>query len=384
MSVRKRVLKTGRIRFVCDYKDNQGKRRHRTFGTKTEAETFSKRTNVELLDNLHVADGATISVLAAAYVWIKAGQTAGLERSTITQRLEHVELHIQPFFKLMRLTLVSIRTIRAFQTWLRANGRSEAMVRKVSTSLYGILAEALELQFIARHPMHGMRRAARSVTTRQRLEIGRDIPTMNEVAQLIAALNDAPEWRPVLLTMLFSGIRASEARGLRWSDLDLTNKVLHVKQRADRYQKIGPPKSRAGTRSVPIGSRLANTLKAWKLACPPSQLGLAFPGRFGHVLTHESLVNMGLKPAIIRAGLVTAEGKARYSGLHTLRHWHASWLINRVVDGGQELPVKQVQERLGHSNITMTLDTYAHLFPPIDDGRLDAAEDRLMLIRNES
>jgi len=54
---------------------------------------------------------------------------------------------------------------------------------------------------------------------------------------------------------------------------------------------------------------------------------------------------------------------AKYPGLHALRHFYASWCINRKVDGGLELPPKLVQERLGHATITMTMDVYGHLFP---------------------
>jgi hypothetical protein len=53
---------------------------------------------------------------------------------------------------------------------------------------------------------------------------------------------------------------------------------------------------------------------------------------------------------------------AKYTGLHALRHFYASWCINRVVDGGLELPGKVVQERLGHSSIVMTMDVYGHLW----------------------
>jgi integrase len=55
--------------------------------------------------------------------------------------------------------------------------------------------------------------------------------------------------------------------------------------------------------------------------------------------------------------------QAKYYGLHSLRHFNASWLINRKADGGLELPPKEVQTRLGHSNIAMTMDVYGHLFP---------------------
>ena len=65
--------------------------------------------------------------------------------------------------------------------------------------------------------------------------------------------------------------------------------------------------------------------------------------------------------------------------MHGLRHFYASWLINRLEDGGQGLPPKVVQERLGHSSINITFDTYGHLFPRGDDGdQTDAAELRLL------
>jgi integrase len=51
-----------------------------------------------------------------------------------------------------------------------------------------------------------------------------------------------------------------------------------------------------------------------------------------------------------------------------LRHFYASWCINREKDGGLELPLKMVQGRLGHSTLAMTADTYGHLFPSNDDG----------------
>ena len=68
--------------------------------------------------------------------------------------------------------------------------------------------------------------------------------------------------------------------------------------------------------------------------------------------------------------------KAKYPGLHALRHWFASWCINRKVDGGLELTAKAVQERMGHSSITVTFDTYGHLFPMVDEKQALETADR--------
>jgi integrase len=67
--------------------------------------------------------------------------------------------------------------------------------------------------------------------------------------------------------------------------------------------------------------------------------------------------------------------------MHAFRHFYASWLINRKVDGGLELPLKIVQARLGHSSIVITSDVYGHLFPSTDDGKeMAAAADALFAV----
>ena len=121
-----------------------------------------------------------------------------------------------------------------------------------------------------------------------------------------------------------------------------------------------------------------NTLRGWKLTCPQSDLDLVFPSKFGRVEHHATVVRRGLAPAMIRAGVVV-DGRAKYTGLHALRHFYASWCINRRIDGGLELPAKVVQERLGHSGISMTMDTYGHLFPRGDDAAELAEAERSLL-----
>ncbi|MEK1855411.1 MAG: hypothetical protein AAAC48_26990, partial [Phyllobacterium sp.] len=69
----------------------------------------------------------------------------------------------------------------------------------------------------------------------------------------------------------------------------------------------------------------------------------------------------------------------KYTGFHAIRHFYASWCINRREDGGLALPPKMVQERLGHSSITLTMDTYGHLFPRNDDGEELAAAEQALL-----
>jgi integrase len=90
-------------------------------------------------------------------------------------------------------------------------------------------------------------------------------------------------WRPLLLVAAFTGLRASELRGLRWSDVDLKANKLTVRQRADRYNIFGPPKSAAGQLDIPFGPTVANTLREWKLQCPKGEIDLVFPNTKGKI-----------------------------------------------------------------------------------------------------
>jgi integrase len=80
------------------------------------------------------------------------------------------------------------------------------------------------------------------------------------------------------------------------------------------------------------------------------------------------------------AGLIDQKGKPKYTGLHSLRHFYASWCINSLDRGGLGLPPKVVQTLLGHSTMAMTTDTYGHLFPGDADvhDRLAAATRDLL------
>jgi hypothetical protein len=85
--------------------------------------------------------------------------------------------------------------------------------------------------------------------------------------------------------------RRGPRRRLRWSDVDLKTNEPHVRQRVDRFGKIGPPKSDSGTRTIPFGADLALALKTWKLACPKGEPDLVFPSRGGTVSWYPNFVD---------------------------------------------------------------------------------------------
>ncbi|MDI7865066.1 site-specific integrase [Rhizobiaceae bacterium n13] len=377
MSVRKREWTTPKgetkSAWVVDYFDTSGKRRLKTFplGKKKQADQFAATASVEVRDGVHVADSASVTVEKAGALWIASGETAGLERSTINQRKSHLENHIVPLIGQVLLSKLTVPAVREFEDKMRQEGRSPAMAKKVLTSLGSILADAGERGLATRNPVRDIRGSRKGRERRSerrqkgRVEVGVDIPTRDEIKALVASLDD--HWRPLLVTTIFTGMRSSEIRGLRWQDVDFKRGEIRVTQRADEFGEIGKPKSEAGIRTIPVPPLVINALKEHRLKQPNGTV-LVFGNPEGEPRSHTNIINKGLIPAMIRAG-VTVEGKAKYTGLHSLRHFYASWLINRKEDGGLGLPAKMVQERLGHASIVMTMDVYGHLFPRADDGR---------------
>ena len=252
---------------------------------------------------------------------------------------------------------------------------SRAMAKKVLGSLKAILKDAKRRGNVAQNVAADV-----SITTQGRtkpkLEIGRDIPTGAEIQRIVDAAG-LGRGRALLMTAALTGMRASELRGLRWADVDLSKRQIHVRQRADRYRKIGNPKSAAGMRTIPIGDMVVNTLRQWRPQCPKGLENLVFPTGAGTIENHANIVQRILDPAQVAACVVDGQGAPKY-GLHALRHFYASWCINRKADGGLELPPKTVQARLGHASIVMTLDRYGHLFPAQDDGTELAAAERAL------
>jgi integrase len=370
MSVRKRVWTTRlgeqREAWIVDYSAN-GERHIETYDKKKDADAREAEVTVNVGKGIHIAPSKTPTVREAGKIWLDG--CAGLERATTEAYKQHFRLHIEPYLGVYRLAHLTPAAIRQFEDKLRAAKRSPAMVKKVLTTLGTMLADMQERGLVAMNAVHGLKKERKRGKERQaerrkrgKLKVGVDVPTREEVREIIAHLSD--RWRPIIMTAAFTGLRASELRGLRWKNVDLKKAELHVRERADRYLKMGEPKSESGERTVPLPPMIVNVLREHKLRAGGE---FVFANGEGNVEYHANILHRGFEPAQIAAKVVDDHGKPKYA-LHALRHFYASWCINRKKDGGLELPMKVVQERLAHSTINMTADVYGHLFPSNDDG----------------
>jgi integrase len=358
--------------WIADYTDGTGKRHIKTFAQKKKAVDYAAKTKVDVNAGVHVNSDLTMA--AVADKWVKAREADGLERATLRQYRQHVRLHIVPRIgssaKLKNFTRGHVEQFRS-DLLTGDNKLSPALARKVWVSFKSMLKNE--------HVSHlaGNVRISTSKRNKRKLEVGRDMPTTDEVRRLIAAAESKPKLHTLLKVAALTGLRASELRGLRWSDVDLKSNELQVRQRVDRFGQIGPLKTASGTRTVPFGADLALALKAWKLQCPRGELGLVFPSSVGTVIGDRNFARR-LEPVFAAAHVVKKNGKPKY-GPHALRHFFASWCINPKDRGGRELPAKVVQEWMGHASITITLDIYGHLFPSSTDRSEITASEKALL-----
>lgn len=347
-----------------DYRDQNGKRRSKQFTRKKDAEAWATEAKWEVSKGVHNAESDSITVAKAAELWLDSARAKGLESKTISSYESTARLHILPLLGKEKLAKLRKPTIEQFKDNLLANDRSRDRVKRTISYLSLMLAEMERRGFVATNVAKGVRVV---IPKRDSTEVV--IPEPEELRALLEHADD--DFKPFLLTAMLTGMRASELRGLGWDEVDFKENVIRVTRRADEAGKFGPPKSKAGRRSIPMSPRLAKELAAWKLRCPKTWDKLVFPSPEGKVWSYGNLMRRRYWPLQIKAGVSVIvpdpdDGfpvwfdtdemvfDAKYS-LHALRHATASLWIRQGVD------LKRLKTWLGHSSVQLTIDRYGHI-----------------------
>jgi integrase len=321
MSVRKRSWKNAKGEpqeaWIVDYVDQMGKRHIETYARKKDADERRAAIKVEVSKGIHTPSSSSLTVAQAAEDWITAVEIEEPERSTLTLYRQRVKDHITPRIGNEKLAKLTTPRVHAFRDdLLQTCGRE--LAKSVLSIFKSILRDARRRGNVAQNVAEGVT-IAPDKRAAGRLEVGVDIPTPAEISKILAAA--VPGWkRSLLVTAVFTGLRSSELRGLRWPDVDLTRGEIHVRQRADRYNAIGRPKSWSGIRTIPIGPFVVNTLREWKLKCPGRDTGkrteddepikeqhFVFPTRTGRIASRSNIVVAVLWPTLIDAGVTVQE-----------------------------------------------------------------------------
>lgn len=304
---------------------------------------------------------ATDKLTLAAYLhqWLDGADVDRERRaSTLRGYRTNIERHIIPRLGKTRLGQLQPVHVQQLLRELRAAGLAEKTVTYVHATLRVALADALELELLARNPAQTVRRRGRKRGAQGEGFQVKPLDQEGVQRLLVAARGEDLE---VLFTVgVALGLRRGELLGLRWRDVDLPGRQLRVVHQLQRERDKGlvlvPVKTAGGERVVDLPDVLVAQLQAHKERQGFLQRAardrwhtrdLVFCSQFGSGIETTSLFRVWSRIRE-RAGIEVR--------LHDLRHTAASLLLAQGVE------LWQVSKILGHSSYQFTLDTYGHLY----------------------
>jgi integrase len=253
--------------------------------------------------------------------------------------------HVQPVLGARRLDGITRADVRLLIADLRSRGVGEASIEMAVRFLSSTLARAVDEERIVRNAARGMR------LSRARAREPRYLSD-EEVLGLVEA--SPHRYQAMILVLAYGGLRLGEAVALRVDDVDLMRRRITVARSAvdvggKRVEKDTKTHRR---RTVALPALVADVLADHlaRFSEPHDPVAIVFASERGGPVQHANFRNRVFRPAAEAAGLIPPPT------VHDLRHTAAALAILRGAG------VKQIQEQLGHSSVTVTLDRYGHLF----------------------
>jgi integrase len=351
------------------------KRITRTFATKEEA-SESLREHLDRLGKGGFTQGsASMTLTEWMAMWVEREERrvrAGtLKPRTLEGYASHLRLYVAGSeVGGTRLDRITRDALERLYDDLSSRGLSASTVHRVHATIRRSLSDAVERSILASNPATGAHKAPTSMKVKTRPWDQTEVGTF-----LASEVVRADRHYPALHLAAMSGVRRGELLALRWSDLDMETCRLAIRRGVVRTRNqglvIGDPKTEAGKRTIVLDSQTVNVLRLhrqrqriehrWMTRDEVSDDGYMFPNTRGALIDPDTFTGHFVR-LIKKADL-------RKTRLHDLRHAHASHLI---AIGKSAL---FIQHRLGHSDITVTLGTYGHLFTEMEaDDVEDAAE----------
>lgn len=357
----RRHTRDGATRYEVAFLDGDGRQRWRTVATLREA----RQLRADLVSKVGHGERVTSSRMTFsefADEWL-AGQEARLRPKTRECYSTNLRLHVKPRLGRRRIGEITADDVARLVGEIEQEGKAAWTISGVLTVLGRVLGAAERRGLIAANPVRRLEKGERPRIER------REFPALDHAAigRLIAG---APvKYRTLIALSLLTGVRQSEALGLRWSDVDVRVGVVRVRRQLDRSGALVEPKTRAAKRDIPIPASLARLLAEHRLESRYSAGDeFVFCSSVGTPLGHRGIVRRGLQPALVAAGLP-------HLRWHDLRHVAASLMI------AEGMSVPYIACVLGHASPAITLSTYAHVFASAEHG--DRARERMELAFGE-
>ena len=360
--------------------DDHGKRKYISYnvtGTKKEAEREAARLEAKYHDgSLIESSHMTISE------WIEEWLTVWAKQQVTERTYRDYEkiLHDKIMPRLGRFTLSKAQNMaKAFQEAIdevakESGGRTGQYTHMI---LKQAMKKAVETRKMERNPLEFVQRPkAQKQQEIRPLDTGEIKTFLTTVSALWSMENGAPIY-PLFKFMLDAGCRPGEALALKWSDLEDDYHTARIQRSLERTPdgwNEKAPKTAGSRRTISLTDSTAAILKRYAKIQKAHMMAhrdryqdhdYVFANTNGQPMDKHNLVRRYFKPALEKAGLPNTVR------LYDLRHTVATQLLKANINP------KIVAERLGHANITMTLNTYSHVLPSMQQTAVKALEDML-------
>ncbi|WP_307132804.1 tyrosine-type recombinase/integrase [Streptomyces aurantiacus] len=255
----------------------------------------------------------------------------------------NVRRHLKPDIGHLALTQLSVPTLQRYLNQRLAGGQSVRKVQTLREIVSSALTRAMREEILTRN-------VAKLVEVKDTYKRGTVIrPWVPAEARRFLEVAIEHQWFPAFLISVLYGLRRGEVLGLRWRDIDFDNMEIHIEQqvfRAGGKVQIGPVKTRAGERDLPLLGVVGPLLERWTKQYGGLGDGLAFTTSTGQPIEPQNYTRAFKR--------LCARYQIRAIRLHDLRHGVATLLKDLGV------PDKDVQLIMGHSNISITQKIYQH------------------------
>lgn len=371
------------------------------FHTKKEAEAALAKAITEYNRAGQIFEPSEITVSDYLDQWYDLYCKPNLKYNTQIGYLRIMEGHLKPRFGHYRLKALTSAVLQEYANDLKMNGFSKSHLKGILSVLGAAMNYAVEpLHYITDNPMRYVKIPKVEKKARERI-----ILTLDEWQQIISRFPAGSRFHIPLMIGFYTGLRISEAFALTWDDIDLENRTItvskqivkrnfgsEVRKAMDTHGKkelksswyFTSTKTPSSNRTIPFGETLYKALKAEHIAQKKNELKYSEfytihvlkkeldekGAEISRIIPVQKCVcsNLPRVPMVCIAenGEYTSTDSFKYCSrvihkelmlafdYHSLRHTHATILIESGAN------IKDVQTRLGHSNIQTTLQTYVH------------------------
>ncbi|MFJ7753187.1 tyrosine-type recombinase/integrase [Peribacillus muralis] len=309
--------------------------------------------------------------------WQKKYASKELSETTVSTYSNHLKNHILPAIGHMRIDqIMPMHIITLLDGMKRVDDPSKPLATRTKQDTYlairNVFERAVEWQFIKSNPVKSVKKPRNIDLVEKEV----NVYDQEEVQLLLLAAEKEPfHWKIFLTLALTAGLRRSENLGLEWDNVNFKEGTIDIKQvvvRGRNGSVIKSPKTKNSKRLISLPPSVVDELKRYQLLCRKERLRMGekwiVKDRDWLFFNEDGTNFYPTTPTTWWSRFIKRAG-VRFIRLHDLRHTSATLLINQGVHA------KIISERLGHSDIRITMNTYGHALRSADQAAANTFEN---------